>query len=270
MIAPRLPVLSCYDSRMTFSLLGISIGNTRTQIGRFVAGSLDTRVVVSNDDEKALRTTLVEAFEPLIEDAEAVVLIASVDGATCEKVTSLVRKELQANPLRVEQDVNIPVGRQLDPEAIVGEDRLLNAAAAFHSLQQAVVVVDAGTAVTVDLVDGAGTFHGGSIAPGVAMQLKALSEHTDQLPDITMAKPEEAIGHNTVEAIRSGVFFGIRGLVRALVEQYAVELGAFPLVIATGGDAELLFQDDELVDRVIPDLTLQGLGVTAKKALEEA
>ncbi len=254
---------------MTFSLLGISIGNTRTQIGTFVAGNLNQPVVVANGDEKALRTALIDAYEPVIEDENAVVLIGSVQAKVCDTIESIVRTDLQANPLRVERDVNIPIGRQLDREAIVGEDRLLNAAAAFDSMSQAVAVIDAGTAITIDLVDGAGTFHGGAIAPGVAMQLNALQAHTDQLPETAMAQPEEPIGHNTVEAIRCGVYYGIRGMVRELVEQYAVILGAYPAVIATGGDAELLFKDDELIERIVPDLTLQGLGVTVKKAMEK-
>lgn len=254
---------------MTFSLLGISVGNTRTQIGTFVAGMLDEQRVVSNDDPVALQSALVECYAPIRDDDDPIVLIASVDAPTRKQIEAIVKKELGGSPLRVEVDVNIPVGRQLDREAIVGEDRLLNAAAAFHTMNQAVIIVDAGTAVTVDLVDGEGTFHGGAIAPGIAMQLKSLHAHTDQLPETTMAKPMEVVGHNTVEAIRCGVFFGIRGLVHELLEKYAEALGAFPIVLATGGDAELLFAEYELVDRIVPDLTMQGLGITVKKAADD-
>jgi len=259
-------IFSCYDSGMTFSMLGISIGNTRTQVGTFVAGELDSPRSVGNEDVKALEEAIVEGFAPIKDDEDVTVLIASVEAEVCEKVESFVKRSLGISALRVERDVEIPIGRQLDPEAIVGEDRLLNAAAAYATLEQAVIVVDAGTAVTVDLVDADGTFHGGAIGPGVGLQLASLHEHTNQLPETTMAKPKEPVGHSTAEAIRCGVYYGIRGMVRELVEQYAVRLGAFPIVIATGGDALLLFEDDELIDRIVPHLTLAGLGVTVRKA----
>jgi type III pantothenate kinase len=162
----------------------------------------------------------------------------------------------------VERDIAVPIGRQLDPESMVGDDRLLNAAAAYNTAKQACVVVDAGTAVTIDFVDGAGTFHGGAIVPGAKMMLDALHERTEQLPEVAMQRPVEAIGHSTAEAMRCGAFHGIRGMVRELVERYAEAAGGYPLVIATGGDAKLLFEDDELIERIVPDLTLMGMAVT--------
>jgi type III pantothenate kinase len=156
----------------------------------------------------------------------------------------------------------------LDPEAIVGEDRLLSAAAAYDVLKQACVVVDAGTAVTIDFVDGAGTFHGGAILPGAQVMLDSLHERTAQLPEIVFTKPKEPIGHNTEQAMLTAVFYGVRGAVRELVEQYAQVLGSFPIVVATGGDAEMLFGDYELVERIVPDLGLMGIALTYDRAIQ--
>src|SRR6185503_8542491 len=156
--------------------------------------------------------------------------------AVAAKLTSALEDQLSVDIYRVGDDIPIPVGQQLDPETITGVDRLLNAAAAFDRLKQACVVVDAGTAITIDFVDGEGTFHGGAIAPGANMQLHALHEHTAQLPDLKFKAPDpEAFGRNTSQAMYQGVFHGIRGMVQRLVEQYAESYGAFPLVIATGG-----------------------------------
>jgi len=132
-------------------------------------------------------------------------------------------------------------------------------------------VVDAGTAVTVDFVDGQGVFHGGAIAPGARMQLDALHERTASLPQIEFRRPDpaETFGRNTAEAMLHGVFDGLRGLVWRLVEQYSERYGAFPLVVATGGDAQTLFGDDELVNRIVPELTLQGIAVAARTALAD-
>jgi type III pantothenate kinase len=144
----------------------------------------------------------------------------------------------------------------------------LNAAAAYDVLHQACVVVDAGTAMTVDFVDGEGTYHGGAIAPGAKMMLDALHGHTDQLPQVGWEKPLEPIGHNTAEAMRSGVFHGMRGMVRELVEQYAQISGAYPIVVVTGGDAQLLFDDYDLVDRIVPELVLRGIESTVRVAMQ--
>ncbi|MEM6750367.1 MAG: type III pantothenate kinase, partial [Planctomycetota bacterium] len=171
---------------------------------------------------------------------------------------------------RIERDLPVPVGRQLDPEALPGEDRLLNAAAAYDALKVACAVVDLGTAVTVDFVDGAGTFHGGVIAPGAGLQLAALAERLPHLPTIEFSKPDEAVGHNTVQAMLSGVYHGVRGLISTMVENFAETSGQFPMVVATGGDAEAVLGDWELVDRFAPDLALLGLELTHRTALGEA
>ncbi|MEE9212188.1 MAG: type III pantothenate kinase [Phycisphaeraceae bacterium] len=251
---------------MNINLLAIIVGNARTRIGTFVDDKLiDTRIV-DNKRVADLGPALTSMFQPLADKPDAVVMLASVQPDICDQVTQQVRDVLGKKVVRVEQDLPIPIGRKLDPETIVGDDRLLNAAAAYDVLKQACVVVDAGTAITVDLVDGAGTFHGGAIGPGAQMNLTALHERTAQLPEVELKKPAEPIGHNTVEAIRSGVFFGLRGMVRELVELYAEQADAFPIVVVTGGDAQLLFDGYDLVDRIVPDLTLLGMAATLKTA----
>ncbi|MHC5028335.1 MAG: type III pantothenate kinase, partial [Planctomycetota bacterium] len=176
--------------------------------------------------------------------------------------------QLSTNVYIVGKDLPIPIGESLDPETITGVDRLLNAAAAYATLEQACVVVDAGTAITVDFVDGEGTFHGGAIAPGASMQLAALHQHTSALPALEFTKPDsEAFGKSTAQAMLHGVYDGIRGLVWRLVEKYAERYGAYPMVVVTGGDANVLFEDDELVNRLVPDLTLLGIAAAARHAL---
>ena len=255
---------------MPLNLLAISVGNTRTRIGTFTHGSLDEDVALDNARYTNITDKIREAYETILKQEDPVVLLAAVNPALAERLENFITTELSPERfLRVERDIEVPIGRQLDPEAMVGEDRLLNAAGAFDVLQQACVVVDAGTAITVDFVDGAGTFHGGAIAPGAAMMLKALHEYTAQLPETTVAKPIEAVGHNTIEAMRSGMYHGLRGLVKELTEQFAETAGTYPMIVATGGDAQMLFEGDELIDRIAPHLTLFGMVVALKKANEE-
>jgi type III pantothenate kinase len=100
------------------------------------------------------------------------------------------------------------------------------------------------------------------------MQLQALHEHTDGLPELRFRVPDEdAFGRNTAQAMLSGVFHGIRGAVQRLIERYAERYGAYPQVVATGGDAQALFETDDLVDNIVPDLTLLGIAAAARLAL---
>ncbi len=249
------------------NIVAISVGNTRTQAGLFVDGALVETARLGNDQLAALVEQIVEWWQR-IADTPAAAVLASVNDAIADQIDSLLKDQLSTDVYRIGTDLPAPIGRELDPETITGVDRLLNAAAAYDTVQQACVVVDVGTAVTVDFVDGEGTFHGGAIAPGARMQLRALHEYTSNLPDLEFVAPKkEAFGKSTAEAMYQGVFHGIRGLVWRLVEQYAERYGAFPLVIATGGDAEVLFRNDELVDRIVPDLTLLGIAVAARHAL---
>ena len=253
---------------MNVNLLAISIGNTRTRFGTFVDGELVETALAMNGEPSQIIEMACQGIDPLRCKSQSAVLLASVNPTLCEEVERKLAGELKRKLMRVERDLPIPVGRQLDPETLVGDDRLLNAAAAYHVLKQACVVIDAGTAITVDFVDGAGTFHGGAIAPGTRMMLDSLSRHTAQLPEVEMARPEELIGHNTAQAMLGGVFYGVRGMARELAERYAEFAGLYPVVVATGGDADMLFNGFELVERVVPDLTLIGMAVTLESALQ--
>lgn len=254
---------------MKLNMLGVSVGNSRTRIGAFIEGELQECATYRNERESVLAEALTQAYTPLAEREDAVVLLTSVNDPAAKKIEQQITSSLGMQVSRVERDLTIPIGRQVDDDSQVGEDRLLNAAAAFDVLKQACVVVDAGTAITVDFVDGAGTFHGGAIAAGAQLQLDALNDRTHQLPEIEIGRPHEPIGHNTVEAMKSGVYYGLRGMVRELVERYAEQIGAFPMVVATGGDGNLLFRDYELIDRVIPNLTMMGLYTTLRVAHEQ-
>lgn len=252
------------------NLLAVSVGNTRTRIGAFVDGKLAETATFENNKNGKITDAIDHAYAPLRGRDGMILLLSSVNPTIAEPIQKVLRAHLDCEVCLVERDYPIPIGRQLDPEAMVGEDRLLNAAAAYDVLKQACVVVDAGTAITIDFVDGAGTFHGGAIAPGAQLMMDSLNQRTAQLPEVEFGKPVNVIGHNTIEAMKAGVFYGLRGMVRELVERFAEQVGQFPLVVATGGDAPLLFQDHDIVDRVVSDLTLSGLAVTLRVAMERA
>ncbi|MDP6479948.1 MAG: type III pantothenate kinase [Phycisphaerales bacterium] len=249
-------------------LIAIDVGNSRTRVAAVQDTGVSDPISLSNGDLGAVTQAVLSQRESLSEANPRPIVMASVNDGFADQLASALADQLSEEVYRVGIDLPIPVQCDLAPETITGVDRLLNAAAAFDVLKQACIVVDAGTAVTVDFVDGEGTFHGGAIAPGGRMQLRSLHEYTEALPDLEFAVPEaETFGRSTAQAMLKGVHFGIQGLVRILAEHYADHYGAYPTVVATGGDAETLFRSDELIDRIVPDLTLQGIAVAARHAM---
>ncbi len=145
----------------------------------------------------------------------------------------------------------------------IGPDRLANAVAARHHFGAPVVVVDFGTAVTFDVVDRAGRYAGGIIAPGLAAMTDYLHEKTALLPKIRIREVTAVVGKNTEQAMLVGAVHGYRGLVRELIAELKRELRARDLpVIATGGYARLMASKLPEISAVEPNLTLEGLRLT--------
>ncbi len=250
------------------SIIAVNVGNSRVQIGSFVDGQLGPTEYFDERETTAAAQQVVQWWPTIADHSKVAILMASVNDAVADPLTAMIEDQLSVGIYRIGTDLPVPIGQQLDPETLTGVDRLLNASAAFDRLEQACIVIDAGSAITVDFVDGEGTFQGGAIAPGATMQLRALHEHAAGLPELTFAAPDsEPFGRSTSQAMLKGVFQGIRGMVQRLIEQYAEYYTAFPQIVATGGDAQLLFENDELVDNIVPELTLLGIAVAAKHAM---
>ena len=144
----------------------------------------------------------------------------------------------------------------------IGQDRLANAVAAKWHYGAPCVVVDFGTAVNFDIVDRAGNYVGGVLAPGLAAMTDYLHEKTALLPRIRIRAVHRSIGKSTEEAMLIGAVHGYRGLIRELLQKIKAELTARRLpVIATGGYAKLISADMPEITRVDPLLTLEGLRI---------
>ena len=247
--------------------LALSVGNTTTHIASIKGDALSDVTSTPSTDLTQIIERAIEAWNA-IGDTEAQIIIASSNDSLASDLSKALADQTSSKIWTIGTDLPVAIGQHLDPETITGIDRLLNAAAAWDEYKQACVIVDAGTCVTVDFVDGEGTFHGGAIAPGAAMQLSSMHDGTNALPEISFEKPlEEAFGKNTAQAMLQGVYHGIKGMVRQLTEQYASRYGAYPMVIATGGDAPLLFEHDEFIEHIEPNLLFKGIAVSVKHAL---
>jgi len=132
------------------------------------------------------------------------------------------------------------------------------------------VVADFGTALTIDLVADNDVFLGGTIMPGVALAARALNEHTAQLPLVEVGAPTDILGKDTASAIRNGIFAMMVGALREIAERYATQIGKWPVLIVTGGDAQAIASACEFVDHVAPDLCLDGLVIAYRNAAGES
>ena len=175
---------------------------------------------------------------------------------------AIIKKAVGSAPLLfVGPTSNLGVGIDYPAPQTIGPDRLANAAAVAELYGRPAIVVDFGTAVTFDVVSGAGDYVGGVIAPGLESMTSFLYQRTALLPKLTLREPRSAIGKTTRDAMMSGAIYGYRGLVAEIIGQIRAEL--FPRksvrVIATGGYARLIARRLPEIEAVHPGLTLEGL-----------
>jgi type III pantothenate kinase len=141
----------------------------------------------------------------------------------------------------------------------VGSDRIVNAVAAYERVKGALIVVDFGTATTLDCVSEAGEYLGGVIVPGILVSLDGLLSRAAKLTRIEVAEPPRVLGRNTTHALQSGIVFGYASMVDGLIERLTEELGTQMAIFATGGLASLVAKHTKYVKDVCPELTLEGL-----------
>lgn len=246
-------------------LLVVDIGNTNvvfavyegeTQRGRWRVATDVTRTA----DEYAVLLTQFLGLGGLVPQQIRAAMISNVVPAVQQPIETLCRRYLGCEPATIEQavaayDFAIRIAR---PEQ-VGGDRIANAVAANRTYGGPLIVVDFGTATTFDLVDPDGAYSGGIIAPGINLSIEALYAATARLPRIALVRPAEVVGHDTVSAMQSGVFWGYVGLLEGLIARVRAERGEQHRVIATGGLATLFSESTDAIDAVDEDLTLRGL-----------
>ena len=246
-------------------LLAIDIGNSHTVLGIFRDDRIlhHWRIQTNRQhtaDEIAAILHSLFAMGNYAHKAITGVVIASVVPQLNNTWLSFCRT-MVAEPIMV--DHKTPTGIQIliDNPAEVGADRLVNAVAGFHRYRQALIIVDFGTAITFDCVSSQGAYLGGAIAPGMGIAIEALGAKTAKLPRVDISvPPPSAIGTNTVSAIQSGILYGYGGLVEGLLHRLKNQLAPQqPMVLATGGMAQLIAPYAPSLEKIEPHLTLEGL-----------
>jgi len=206
--------------------------------------------------------------------------LSSVAGSNPQGISRILQdwpENILPDPLEVLNTDDFPLQIAVDEPRKVGIDRLFNAVAAnrLKSEDQAAIIIDTGTATTVDVVARDGSFLGGAILPGFELSAKSLHDYTALLPLISVEELRQSepvvLGKNTTDAIRSGLFWGQLGAVRELVTQQSQQLlaeaqsGTAPLVLLTGGGSALLAPHLDSTVYFEPFLSLQGLALVAQQ-----
>jgi type III pantothenate kinase len=248
----------------------IDIGNSTVTVATWHNEQVKTPLSVPMDDMSKFGEVLEAHCRDCPTGRPAACVIGSVVPAALERIRAFVGDKLNKDPLVVGEKVALPIDVECEQPETVGIDRICSAGAAYDRLQTACIVVDFGSAVTVDLISDDGALIGGAIFPGPRMQLRALHEYTAGLPAVEPAFPESVYGRNTVEAMQTGVCRGVAGAVRNLVEGYATALNRWPQVLATGGDLELMMPHCDFLDTPVQHLVLRGIGVAYTRHIAQA
>ena len=187
-------------------------------------------------------------------------IISTVVPQSLFNFRNLVRRHLGVEPMIIgDEDIQIGISINTDNPKEVGADRLVNALGARMNYKGDLIIIDSGTATTFDIISKGGVFEGGIICPGINLSMRALHEAAAQLPRIAIKKPKKVVGKNTVEAMRSGVFWGYIDLIDGLVKRIKAEYPGNFTVVGTGGVASLFDGASSNIDVFDSQLTINGL-----------
>ncbi len=241
-------------------LLTSDIGNTSITLGLFDGEALVEEFRLASD--KDLPTDEYEVLlKSLFKDFNVNgCIISSVVDELTQKFRTACDRVFGLNSIVLSSEIDVGIKISIDNPKEAGADRIANAAGAYELYKRPVIVVDFGTATTFDVVNSKGEFVGGVISLGVMSQMKALNKFTSKLPRTDVAISPCAIGHNTNDAILSGVIRGTASMIDGLVEQCENELGEKATIVATGGYSGLIANYlKRPFDYINPTLTLEGL-----------
>lgn len=247
-------------------LLTIDVGNTNITLGLYEGETLGPRwrIATNHDrmpDEYGLQFAAMFNHAGIEIDSLTGICLASVVPPLTGKVVEACRSYLRQDPLVVDAGVKTGVRVLYEDPKAVGADRIVDAAAVRQLYGGPACVVDFGTGTTFDAITAEGDYLGGAIAPGIGIAAEALFARAAKLMRVDLQRPPAAIGRNTTHAMQSGLLFGYVGLVEGMIERFRQELGEEMKVIATGGLAEVVARETQVLQIIAPWLTLDGLRI---------
>jgi len=252
-------------------LLTIDLGNTNLTIGLYEGETLAHHWRLATEDarmpdEYGLQLLgLLTHVGKTPNDLTGICLASVVPPLTSRVVeaciTYLRRDGVPPSVLVVDAGVKTGIKIRYEDPRAVGADRVADAVAVHTLYDGPACVIDFGTATTFNALTADGQYLGGAITAGVNLAADALFTHTAKLARVDIQRPPSVIGRNTVHAMQSGLLFGYVSMVEGMVARFRAELGKDMKVIATGGLAEIVAKETDVIDVIAPWLTLDGLRI---------
>lgn len=241
----------------------MDVGNTNIKCGFFENGALLHSFRLTTEAD----TTSDELGMKLLEFAEYLnihpadvegIMVSSVIPSLNYTIEHMGRMYFQTRPLFVGPGIKTGINIRYDNPKELGADRIVNAVAAYELYGGPVVTIDFGTATSFGAISAFGDFLGGCICTGIRISAEALTNNTAKLPRIDLTPPPQVVCKNTVQGMQAGILYGYVGQVEYLVRRIKEEVGPAK-VVATGGFSGLIAQESNVIDEVVPTLTLLGL-----------
>ncbi|MEW5953916.1 MAG: type III pantothenate kinase [Bacillota bacterium] len=247
-------------------ILVFDVGNTNTVLGVFNNRDLVEHWRISTvkhrtADEYGMLLKNLFTSSGLVFSSVQALVISSVVPPLNHTLEQMCQKYLKIDYVFVGPGVKTGMAIKYENPREVGADRIVNAVAGYEQYGGPLIIVDFGTATTFCAISSRGEYLGGAIAPGIGISTEALFARAAKLPRVEMIRPPSVIGKNTVSSMQSGIVFGFAGQVDEIVRRMKNELEGDPLVLATGGLAEMIAGESKTIDRVDQFLTLNGLRI---------
>jgi type III pantothenate kinase len=258
------------------NIIAIDIGNTNITVGLFLKGEEKFIRSIPGQARAKLEACLKSAWQkvPVAKSSkekkrDGVIVVSSVKSVWTKAVQQIAKEALGEKVYIIGKNIPLPMRLWVDKPEEVGTDRVVSAAAAYAVVEDAVVVADFGTAVTIDLVDQHGVFQGGVICPGFEISAEALKKNTAQLPKVKVAKPKAPYGKTTDQAVSCGLYYSAIGTLEEVIRRYAEKIGRWPHTVLTGAAAEMIKDDCDFIDSYVPNLVVKGIVLAYRKYIEE-
>ena len=251
-------------------LLAIDIGNTNIVIGCMKDDEIVFKARIATERQRTSDQygveikNMIEAFGVDLKEIDDCI-ISSVVPPVFNSVRTGVLKIIGKQPMVVSPGLKTGLNIHVDVPSQVGSDRIVIAVAALAEYEAPLILMDLGTATTIEVVEPDNVYLGGVIFPGVMVSLDALTSRAAQLPGISLDKPKAVIGKNTIDCMRSGMMYGTAAMIDGIIERIEEELGHKTTIVATGGLARFitpLCKREIVLER---DLLLKGLNIIYKK-----
>lgn len=258
-------------------ILLVDVGNTNIVIGvynekEYIAGWRISTDSKKTSDEYGIQ--LVQLFHQNDLNPKGVkgIIISSVVPNIMHSLENMVKKIFEIDPIIVGPGVKTGINIKYDNPKEVGADRIVNAVAAHDKYNKDMIIIDFGTATTYCSVTKEGNYLGGCICPGLRIASDALFDRAAKLPRVELELPKSIICKNTVTSMQAGILYGYIGQVEYIVNKTKKEMMEMgleePLIIATGGLANLIAKSTAVIDKVESGLTLEGLRIIYEKNKE--